>query len=182
MQGDLPHYPAQLPNNIHPLFKKAAEDFEFHYFFRGPEESQQMSPVSYSVATVITDDDDNTIGYVELALDSSLWVHQIGKLTTNEVMLYDVSHADISLSTNKELAGKLLTSLPENLKEKSFVQSRNQDTDFLADILPIKGPDEITIGLLLVISDATKFMQAEQKRWIFGLRSEERRVGKECRL
>jgi methyl-accepting chemotaxis protein len=168
-QTDLPHYPAQLPNTIRPLFKKAAEDFEFHYFFRSPEESGQLFPVSYSIATVITDDDDNTIGYVELALDSSLWINQIGDLTTNEVMFFDSGHKLISLSTNEELASKLLTALPENIEDQSFFQTRSQATDFLADILPIKGADEKTIGLLLVISDATKFMQAEQNRWIFGL-------------
>ncbi|AGF77194.1 methyl-accepting chemotaxis protein [Desulfocapsa sulfexigens DSM 10523] len=168
-QNDSPPYPEQLPGAIKPLFKKAAEDFEFHYFFRGPDKSQQLLPVSYSVATVITDDDDNTIGYVELALDSALWIQQVGELTTNEVMLYDIDRATISLSTNEELAGKLLTSLPENVADASFIQTRAQNTDFLADVLPLKGPDDKTIGLLLVISDATKFMQAEQKRWIFGL-------------
>lgn len=166
---DLAPYPQQLPGHIQPLFQKAAEDFEFHYFFRAPEKAAPLFPVSYSVATVITDDDDNTIGFVELTLDSSLWVKQIGTLTTNEVMLYDTNHADISLSTNTELTGKLLPSLPEKMESKSFIQIRAQNTDFLTDILPIKGPDEKTIGLLLVISDATQFMQAEQKRWFFGL-------------
>lgn len=168
-QNDFPPYPAHLPDAIQPLFKKAAEDFEFHYFFRGPEGSQQISPVSYGVATVITDDNDNTIGYVELALDSALWIQQIGELTTNEVMLYNTDHNAISLSTNDDLAGKLLPSLPESMADKSFIQARARNTDFLADVLPITGPDEQIISLLLVISDATQFMQAEQKRWIFGL-------------
>ena len=168
---DSPSYPIHLPDDFQKLFKKAADDFEFHYFFRAPQKSEQIYAVSYSVATVITDDDDNTIGYVELALDSSLWVKQVSELTTNEVMLYDTNHATISLSTNTELATKLLPSLPANMQDKSFVQIRAQDTDFLTDILPLIGPDKTTIGLLLVISDATEFMQAEQKRWTFGLLS-----------
>lgn len=118
---------------------------------------------------MITDDDDNTIGYVELTLDSSLWVNQIGELTTNEVMLYDLKRHRVSLATNDALAEKLLASLPEDLQNQSFVQTQSQETNFLTDILPIRGANDSTIGLLLVISDATAFMKAEQKRWVFGL-------------
>lgn len=168
MQNALPPYPDQLPNTLHPLFKQAAEDFEFHYFFHAAEKSGPSYPVSYSVAAVITDDDDNTIGYVELALESSLWVNQISKLTTNEVMLYDINHVEISLSTNAELTGLILPLLPKDLQDKSFTQIHAQDTNFLSDIIPLKGPDKKTVGLLLVTSDATQFMQAEQNRWIFG--------------
>jgi len=167
--NDLSPYGSVVPDSIRPLFQKAAEDFEFHYFFRGPGKSDQLFPIAYNVATVITDDDDNTIGYVEISLNSSLWVDQVAKLTTNDVMLYDSTIKQISLSTNEELAAKLLSSLPENMEEQSFVQAKSKSTDFLVDILPIQGSDEKTIGLLLVISDATLFMQAEQKRWIVGL-------------
>lgn len=81
-------YTAKLPENFQPLFQQAEKDFENHYYFRGPGPSEPAFPISYNVTTVITDDDDNTIGYVELGLDSGLLVNQIAKLTTNAVMLY----------------------------------------------------------------------------------------------
>ncbi len=166
---DLSPYSGQLSANLQPLFKKAAEDFEFHYYFRGPDKNDQSFPVAYSVVTVITDDDDNTVGYVELALDSSLWVNQIAELTTNEVMLYDTSQSVISLSTNKELAQKISPALPENLQEHSFIQTSSEGGTLLSDILPITGHNDEIVAILLVISDATAGMQAEKKRWIFGM-------------
>lgn len=166
---DLPTYPTQLPENIRPLFNKAAEDFEFHYYFRGPDKDEPPYPAAYSVVTVITDDDDNTVGYAELALNSALWVSQIAELTTNAVMLYDSNQSVITLSTNEQLSQKLLPALPENLQDHSFIQTTSKSTDFLTDIIPIAGYDDKPVALLLIISDVTKGMQAEQKRWIFGM-------------
>ncbi len=166
---NLPLYADRLPQNIQPLFQKAAQDFEFHFFFRGPGQSTKTFPVAYSVATVITDDDDNTIGYVELALDSALWINQIANLTTNTVMLYDSKQQVISFSTNEELTNRLLPALPEDIQNSSFIQTSSQSINFLADILPLLGPSEESIGLLLVISDATNFVRAEKKRWLYGL-------------
>lgn len=166
---DLSPYSRQLPENLSPLFKEAEEDFEFHYYFRGPGANDQSFPVAYSVMTVITDDDDNTVGYVELALDSSLWVKQVAELTTNTAMLYDIDSSLISLSTNDELSQKLLPALPENLQNHSFVQTSSNFAKALVDILPIKGIDDKPVALLLVINDVTKGMQAENKRRFFGL-------------
>jgi len=166
---NLPVYAVNLPKHLQPLFQQAEKDFEFHYYFRGPEASEKIFPTAYNVTTVITDDDDNTIGYVELSLDPTLLVNQIAKLTTNAVMLYSPEHHSISLSTSKELAGKLLPTLPKDLTGKSFVQTSSKSTDLLTDILPLAGYDGKTVGILLVISDATSLVQAEQQRWIVGL-------------
>jgi methyl-accepting chemotaxis protein len=166
---ELPAYTTKLPENFQPLFQQAEKDFEFHYYFRGPSASEQLFPIAYSVTTVITDDDDNTVGYVELALDPTLLINLIAELTTNTVMLYSPAHHAISLSSDTELAKKLLPTLPENLAEKSFVQTTSKSTDLLTDVLPLVGYDEKPAGILLVISDATRLMQAEQKRWMVGL-------------
>ena len=168
--GNLPPYPNLLPRNLQQVFQKAADDLEFHFFFRGPgQQAAEASSISYNVATVITDDDDNTIGYVELALDPAVWIKQIAELTTNTVMLYDPRHRASNLSTNEELTDRLLPALPENIQHRTFIQTSAQSTDFLVDILPLTDPSEELSGLLLVISDATNFVQAEQKRWIYGL-------------
>lgn len=166
---DLSPYSTQLPDTIQPLFKKAEEDFEFYYYFRGPGKNEPSFPVAYSVTTVITDDDDNTVGYVELALDSALWVNQIAKLTTNAVMLYDTNQSLITFSTDEELSQKVSPALPDNLQDHSFIQITLKSTNFLIDILPIAGHDNKSVALLLVISDVTEGMQAEKKRWFFGL-------------
>ncbi len=166
---DLSPYSTTLPENLLPLFKKAADDFEFHYFFRGPKEASESFAASYNVVTVITDDDDNIIGYVELALDSTLWVNQIAELTTNAVMLYDTSQSVVSLSTNEELSGKLLPALPQDLQNHSFIQTTSHSTDFLADIIPLPGYDGETAALLLVISDVSQQMKDELYRWLYGM-------------
>lgn len=168
-RDELLAYPTQLPESFQPLFQQAEKDFEFHYYFRGPGSSDPAFPISYNVTTVITDDDDNTIGYVELGLDPGLLVNQVAELTTNTVMLYSPAQHAITLSSNTEMAEKLFPTLPKDLAGKSFVQTTSKSTNLLTDILPLLGYDKKPVGMLLVISDATRLMQAEQKRWLIGL-------------
>ncbi len=166
---DLPAYIRQLPQHYYPLFKQAETDFEFHYFFRGPAVSEEIFPITYSVITVIADLDDNTLGYVELALDSTLLLNQVAQLTTNTVMLYSPSHQKISLSSNGEFAEKLLPKLPQELANESFVQTDTKNMNLLTDIIPLNGYDKKPVGLLLVSSDASQLMMAEKKRWLVGV-------------
>jgi methyl-accepting chemotaxis protein len=165
----LPTYINTLPGKLEPLFKQAEKDFEFHYFFRAPTPTEQLFPVAYTVITVITDFDDNTVGYIELALDSTPLVEQIAERTTNTVMLYSPAHHAISLSSDPALATELLPALPEKLESKSFIQTRTGSAELLTDILPIKGYDEQIIAMVLIVSDATSFMQSEKRRWILGM-------------
>ncbi len=167
--ANLPMYPTILPKSLQPLFKEAEKDFEFHYFFRAPDVQSEAYPVTYSVTTVVTDDDDNTIGYVELALNPAVWINQIAELTTNTAMLYDPSRKTITFSTNEEMTASLLPALPDDLASQSFVQVKADQTVLLADILPLNGPDEEIAGLLLVTSDATSFVAAENRRWMYGV-------------
>ncbi len=166
---NLPAYTTKLPTTLEPLFKQSEKDFEYHYFFRAPTPAEPLFPVAYSVITVITDFDDNTVGYVELTLDSAPLVKQIAERTTNTVMLYSPAHHAISLSSNSEMAKELLPTLPEELESKSFIQTTTKSADLLTDILPIKGYDEKIIAMALIVSDATSFMQSEKKRWLFGM-------------
>ncbi len=166
---NLPAYTTKLPTTLEPLFKQSEKDFEYHYFFRAPTPAEPLFPVAYSVITVITDFDDNTVGYVELTLDSAPLVKQIAERTTNTVMLYSPAHHAISLSSNSEMAKELLPTLPKELESKSFIQTTTKSADLLTDILPIKGYDEKIIAMALIVSDATSFMQSEKKRWLFGM-------------
>ena len=168
-KGNLPGYTAKLPERLQPIFQQAEKDFEFHFYFRGPSASEEAYPISLNVTTVITDDDDNTIGYVELGLNPELLVNQVAKLTTNSVMLYSPAHHAITFSSNPELTNILLPALPKDLADKSFIQTSSKATELLTDVLPLLGYDKKPVGMLLVISDATHLVKAEQKRWIVGL-------------
>ena len=168
-KGDLVAYTTKLPTDLEPLFKQAEKDFEFHYFFRGSTPTEELFPITYSVVTVITDFDDNTIGYIEIALDSAPLVKEIAERTTNTVMLYSHSHHAISLSSNPDMTKGLLQTLPEELADKSFIQSSTKSGHLLTDILHIKGYDGEVVSVMLIVSDATTFVRSEKKRWILGM-------------
>lgn len=165
---DLPPYPTALAESMEALFQQAEKDFEYHYFFHEHAATGEIYPTTYSIATVVTDDDDNTIGYVELALNSALWVHQVAELTTNPAMLFDPEHGTVSISTNEELTTSILSALPDDFTDHSFIQLKANATDLLVDFITLSGPSNKPAGFLLVISDATAFVQAEQKRWMYG--------------
>ena len=72
---------ARLPGHLQPSFRKAAETFANITYLRGSEGKGKEAAGEYCGATVVADDDDEPIGYVELAFSSRVWLTALSKLT-----------------------------------------------------------------------------------------------------
>jgi methyl-accepting chemotaxis protein len=167
--GDLPERTGAIPEELQASFTKAEQDFAFHYYFRGSDGVTEKLPVEYCIMTVATDLDDNVIGFVELALDSSVWLNQVAKLTGNPTLLYDSENRFITASTDANLSEQVASGLPDSLSDLSFLQLQTDKSSLLVDILPLKGAMDNTAGVLFVVNDSTALIEAERKQLIMGM-------------
>lgn len=149
-----------LPAALSPVFQAASEDFTFHYYFRGTENSSSPFPVEYCLVTSITDFDDNLIGYAELALEARRWVTTIAELTGSVVSLHDVNTNEITLLTDDKLPGV-------SEKRASFHAgisiAKHSRTFILTDIITIRGADDKPVTDLLISKDVTPAVKKENR-------------------
>jgi methyl-accepting chemotaxis protein len=165
--NDRPDRATELPPQLEEIYQAAEKDFNFHYYFRGVEQSSSSFPVEYCAVTVITDDDDNTIGFAELALEASLWVKGTAELTENTASLYDPVNGMYTFTTDENffdtVNGEAL--LAQSVDGLSLV--RTGSTWLLTDILPILGPEGKETAYLLISRDATEAVNKQRRGLIF---------------
>jgi len=134
---------------------KAAQDFNFHFYFRGKEESKHSFPVEYCLVTVVTDDDDLVLGFAELALNAKKWLTGIAELTGNAASLQDPDSDLFTLSTDKELGEIFKNTQFDQYSDDSFLLEKITDHWWLTDRISISDPGGKVVSLLLVTQDAT---------------------------
>jgi methyl-accepting chemotaxis protein len=166
---DAPKRPDALPPSLHDTFSQAAKDAALHFYFRGTEASMPTSPAELCILSSIIDGNDAVVGYIELAIRSSLWINRIAELTGAKVLPYDPRHRSVPTAEHQQLGGLMLASLPEDLAAHSFWQTSADSLHFLANILPITGPDKSNVGFLLIVQDGSALVEAEKKRQHYGL-------------
>ena len=163
-----PDRPKTIPSTYFDTFALAAKDASFHFYFRGSEGSMPATAGEYCILSSILDDNDATVGYVELAILSSRWVNRIAELTEGKVFLFDPNHRAIPVTEMREQADRLLSQLPESLQGLNFIQTGLGGQHCLINILPIKDPQKQICSYLLVAQDASLLVQAEEKRQLYG--------------
>lgn len=166
---DTPRRPKSLPKAYSETFARAAKDAAFHFYFRGSEGAMPATAAEYCILSSILDDKDATVGYVELAVLSSRWVKHIAELTEGNVFLYDPVHRAIPVTELRDQANRLLRQLPEDLHGRGFVQTGLDGQHCLVNILPIMDPQQQICSYMLVAQDASRLVEAEKKRQIYGL-------------
>jgi methyl-accepting chemotaxis protein len=127
------------------------------------------NPVEFCILAAVTDDDDKVVSFVELAVKSSIWSEAIAKLTQSMTFLYDPIEKTLPTAKNREVAPALAASMPANLNEHTFIETKVKDQHLLTNIIPIPGVTGKPVGHLLVSTDASTLIKAENKRWVIGL-------------
>lgn len=161
---DVPLRSESLPENLIPIYDKAGEDFDYHFYFRGTENGMTPLPVEFCVLASVTDDDDNIVGFIELAAKSSHWSKMIAELTGGMISLYDPKSQSITATEHKELNKGVVNSMKSVSKDQTFMDTTLENKYILSNILPIAGVDGAVVGHLLISTDASKLINAEKKR------------------
>ncbi len=163
---DRPKRLPELPTLLKPTFEKAAKDFNFHYYFRGVEGSSIPFPVEYCLVTVITDDDDNIVGFGELALEAKRWLSGVAELIEGSATLWEQNSKSYSLSTDNGFVDKFGGDDLTGDGKNSFSLNERKGKWLLTDVLPITGPDDNVVSSLLLTRDATESVQQEHQNLI----------------
>jgi methyl-accepting chemotaxis protein/cell division protein FtsL len=144
------------PPNLKSIYEKAEKDFNFHFYFRGKEETKVSFPVEYCLVTVVTDDDDKVLGFAELALSAEKWLTGIAELTGNIASLQDPDSGLFTLSTNENPGDFFKNSQFDSNSDNSFLLEKVSDNWWLTDRILITGPGNDVVSLLLITQDSTE--------------------------
>jgi len=163
---DHPERPSALPGNLHGVFKQSSEDFLNHYFFRGYDGSSTDVSVEYCGVAVVTDDDDNIIGYVEVALAAKAWLAATAT-ATNCIAALSRDDNSFTLTTDNDIFSKI--------KEKAGQDSVSNDSQvyqvdkkhYHADRLPLTNSAGKVTSWLWLSKDYTKQISEERKTLLF---------------
>jgi methyl-accepting chemotaxis protein len=153
-----------MQQGVRKSFAEAAGDFLPHFYFRGSEDNTTAIAAEYCVVTAIADDKDKVVGYLELAIDSRLWLQTIAELTKTIGILQDPGKDQFVIATDKEVMAKLSSTGPGNYTAGVPHVQKAGETYLAVNFLPIAGPDGGLIGRLLLVCDVTLRHTAELKR------------------
>lgn len=159
--------PEKLPANLHSGFNKCAKDFTYFFYFRKSENTNVISAVEYCGVTSVTDDDDNLLGFVEIALEPGAWISELSDIAKCSVASFNTAAKKFSFSTDNNLYEKIGLDLPETFIIGTTLINKIEEKYFQSDFLPIKEPGGNQISLLWVTSDYTEQKKAQLKNQIF---------------
>lgn len=163
---DSPKRPDILPEYLHPVFQKSAEDFSYHFYFRGKEDLRETFPVEYCGVAAITDADDNLIGFVEITKRPTAWVKPLTEIVHYPAGIYDASTKLFSYTTQKELFAELLQGLSDfHEGDSSRILQVSRDYIY-ADIIPISNYGGKVDSWLFLTKNYTEQVLSKRKNLI----------------
>lgn len=166
----LPERAQTLPPYLHSIYNKCAQDFAYDYYFRGNEGLNKLIPVEYCGISVITDDDDNILGYLEIARKSQTWLTNMATLTAGSVALFNHEKKSFSsMSQDTSIYKQIGKDSSDKLSESGTILNKISDNFFLSDRLPIKDISGKTISSVWLTMDFTNQHNTERKNLFSGI-------------
>jgi methyl-accepting chemotaxis protein len=163
----LPRRSDRLPEKFQALFREHGEDLDIGAYFRGNQQAKTSAPAAYCGVTGVTDDDDNLIGYVEIALDTAPWAKDVALLTGCLVGLYNDAKKSFCCASDKPFFEKIQTKISESKVRANAIILHMGDSYFHADRIPIKTPDGETVSWLWLVRDSTEQIKVQRKNLYF---------------
>ncbi len=165
---DLPPRESRLPPYLHDLFQGTGKDFSIVYYFRGPEGIEPAFPVEYCGATVITGDDDQPVGFVEVAMSPATWLTRVSDLTRCQAAVLDMENQRFLLSTESPIfAGIENAGLKNSALEKSRVSCLGEQY-YLSHLMPLQDPSGKIVAQLWLTRENTPEVKRERLNLILG--------------
>jgi methyl-accepting chemotaxis protein len=163
---DHPARPSPLPEYLHTVFTQASEDFLNHYFFRGNENNSTAIPVEYCGVAVVTDDDDNVIGYIEVALAAKAWIQAIAE-STSCIAALSLDDNTFTITTDTDLYSSIREKAGQDLVSNDSQVYQVDQKYYHADRLPLADSVGKIISWLWLSKDYTKQISEEKKNMLF---------------
>ena len=165
----LPPRNPNLPPALHPIFQQSAVDLTNIAFYRGSENSARPSGVEYCGATVITDDDDKPVGYVEIAKRTEVWTGELATLTQCAVAAYDPVSKKFFSPTDSGLYQKMHAVKADADNSEKVIITPIEDNYYHPDRIGLKAPNGEIVSWLWLTRDHTSQIKEQKRSLIVGI-------------
>ncbi len=167
--NNLPARNNRLPDYLHPLYQKSAQEVSNKKYFRGVEDHQETFPIEYCGATVITDDNDKPIGFVEVSLLTSTWVKELAQVTEIPAGIYDPARQKFTCTTDPAFYGQLGDLVKDISDGQDTVVHTIKDQYFRSVHIPLRAPSGAIVSWLWLTQNQTAQITSLRHNFILGL-------------
>ncbi len=161
-ESGIPAIAKTLDSAHHEPFLKCAEEFDYRTFYRTVENDGQKE-LEICMVTVVTDFDDEVIGFVEVATNPAVFAGEILARTGSQNAFQGIGVHSFACTTEPEFFAEIKNNLSENDFEKTVSTGKSGEMFFLADKVPVFTADEAPLGKIWVINDETSKVAAQKK-------------------
>ncbi len=161
-----PALPGVLDEAHREPFRKCAEEFDYRTFYRSIE-NEGHHEFEICMVTVVTDFDDEVIGFVEVATSPEIFAGEIKKRTGSHNAFQGLENTSFSCATESEFFVKLRSNLKDNDYQKTVTTGRSGENHFLADKVSLSTANGTPIGKIWVINDETGKVKAQRRTLLF---------------
>ena len=162
-----------LPESLRDIFNTSAAEFTNQFYFRSQSTEvantgDQGIPIEFTGMTVILDEDDNPLGFVEIAMKTATWVNELASVVKCEGALLDVSSNNFIYSTKPELYTEIGRNLPIGTMDDTSMVRLVDSKHYHSSLLSINNPGGQTIARLFLTRDCTSEALAQRKSLLIG--------------
>ncbi|MHC1742596.1 MAG: methyl-accepting chemotaxis protein [Syntrophobacteraceae bacterium] len=165
---DLPLRKGKLPEHLGAEYRKAASDFSFVLYFRGPEGATPAFPCELCGATVVTDKKDHPIGFVEIALQPRIWLAELADRSQSAGALMDGRSKELVYSTDPAFYARVAKQVQGMGVEDGMAGFRLDESHYQADRIPVRGPGGSLEAWMWLVQDSTARIVAQRRNMIYG--------------
>ncbi len=151
-EAQVPRLPDRLEVSNEGPFRQSAEAYDYQMFFRAVPGAKGQD-LELCLVTVVTDDDDEVIGFVEVATRPAAFTEAVRNRTGGQVAFLGTNSSDFGSPTLPEVFTAMAKKLPSDVHLTDQTTASAKDLTYLADKLPLTMADDTPVGRLWVIND-----------------------------
>lgn len=167
-QKNAPRLTAELDPAHRKPFEATAQNYDYQLFYRTTENGKQVD-LECCMVTVVTDWDDEVVGYVEVATRPEVYTAEVRDQVGGQIAFLAAGAEGFSASTDAEVFQTIAGHLGRDASEPGKTSGKAGEGYFVADKLAMRTADEGPLGTLWVVNDDSRNV-ADQIRalWIGG--------------
>lgn len=166
-EKDVPELPGKLDGGNHGPFLKTAEEYDYRPFYRTIANGD-VTELEHCLVTVVTNDDDDVVGFVEVATEPDVLATAIRNRTGGEVAFLGDGTSSFAAPTSVEIYSGIAPKLPSDVHETPQSTGHFQEFAYLADKLSVTMADGTHLGRFWIINDDSANARAQKRALLVG--------------
>jgi methyl-accepting chemotaxis protein len=162
-----PRLPAQLDPALAEPFAKTAEEYDYRTFFRTVKNGGAVD-LEHCMVTVVTNDDDDVVGYVEVASRPEVCAAGIHQRIGSPNAFLSPGAKGFTGISDPDLFTGVATTLTPASHDQASTAVQTLGASYLADKIPHHAPDGSFLGYLWIVNDDTINVQKQNRALLVG--------------